>query len=103
MVSWTRIFDRKSLAAARLIGKSDSTKIEEERCYAPHCDSSILHAPNVCKYCDEYPDWQELRKTWRINFTNEYDTEKAPCPSTYFREVGNRDAWPGNTPEGWAV
>lgn len=64
----------------------------------PHCDMSILHAPGVCQVCDMYPNWQRLRETWRINFTGEYDTEKAPCPSVYFREIGDRDAWGGNVP-----
>jgi hypothetical protein len=70
--------------------------MSEERCFAPHCDQSILHAPGACQHCDKYPDWQELRKLWRINFTDEYDLDKAPCPSTYFREIGVRDRWFGN-------
>lgn len=65
----------------------------------PHCDPTILHAPGSCKWCDLYPEWQNLRRTWSINFTNEYDIEKAPCPSVYFREVGARDRWGGNRPE----
>lgn len=68
---------------------------------APHCDQSILHAPGVCEYCDKYPDWQELRNFWGINFTGGDDPKKAPCPSTFFRPSGYRDAWPGNTPEGY--
>lgn len=35
----------------------------------PHCDSRILHAPGECEYCDEVPEWQELRKAWGIAFT----------------------------------
>lgn len=64
--------------------------------YAPHCDQSILHAPGACEYCDHYPEWQEMRERQRINFTNENDPDKAPCPSTYFRSAEVRDRWPGN-------
>jgi hypothetical protein len=73
----------------------------EERCYAPHCDPSVLHAPGACEFCAEYPDWQHAREVQRINFTGEYDIDKAPCPSTYFRPVEVRDRWPGNRPEGF--
>lgn len=73
-----------------------------ERAYAPHCDSSILHAPGVCEYCDHYPDWQELRKLWRIAFTGEpSDEHTAPDPSSHFRPVAVSHQWPGNTPEGY--
>jgi hypothetical protein len=37
----------------------------------PHCDSRILHAPKSCDTCDMYPHYQELRKSWGINFTGE--------------------------------
>jgi hypothetical protein len=67
----------------------------------PHCDQSILHAPGVCEYCDKHPDWQALREGWGINFTGGTDATKAPCPSTFFRPSDYRDAWPGNTPEGY--
>jgi len=66
--------------------------------YAPHCDASILHAPGACQYCDLYPAWQELRRRWRMNYTGDYDTDKAPCPSVYFREPWVRDHWGGNQP-----
>jgi hypothetical protein len=62
----------------------------------PHCDSSILHAPGACQYCDKYPDRQELRELWRINFSGETDSDKAPCPSEYFRSAEVRDLWGGN-------
>ena len=70
----------------------------EERAYAPHCDPSILHEPGACDACDEYPDWQQMRTVQQINFTGQYDSDKAPCPSVYFREVGVRDRWGGNRP-----
>lgn len=67
----------------------------------PHCDSAILHAPGVCKYCDKYASWQEYRELSGINYTGESDPAKAPCPSTYFRPGALRDEWPGNTPKGF--
>lgn len=66
------------------------------RAFAPHCDQSILHAPGKCQYCDEYPDWQEMREVQRINFTGENDADKAPCPSEAFRPAEVRDRWGGN-------
>jgi hypothetical protein len=74
----------------------------QKRAYMPHCDSSILHAPGVCEYCDGYPDWQEYRQIARIAFTGtdeELGSERvglAPCPSTWFRSPGTRDRWGGN-------
>lgn len=62
----------------------------------PHCDSSILHAPGYCEYCDDHPDWQHYRELARINFTGQRDESKAPCPSTHFRPDSQRDLWPGN-------
>lgn len=66
------------------------------RAHMPHCDSSILHAPGECVYCDQYPDWQEMREIARINFTGKDDPGKAPCPSLYFRSAEVRDRWGGN-------
>ena len=66
--------------------------MEGERAFAPHCDSSILHAPGACEYCDHYPDWQQMRVTQCINFSGEHDPEKAPCPSTEF--LGFYRNWP---------
>lgn len=71
------------------------------RAYMPHCDSSILHAPGECDYCDAYPDWQEMREIQRINFTGHDDPGKAPCPSLHFRQAEVRDLWPGNRPGGY--
>lgn len=62
----------------------------------PHCDSAILHAPGDCTYCDHYPEWQQLRAAWRINFTGSTDPDKAPCPSEHRRPAEIRDRWPGN-------
>lgn len=78
--------------------------VKRDRAYAPHCDSSILHAPGVCVYCDKYPDWQEYRRIARIAFTGEPDEggagHIAPCPSTYLRSPEVRDRWGGNIPNG---
>lgn len=34
----------------------------------PHCDQKVLHAPGECQYCDERPEWQELREAWALLF-----------------------------------
>lgn len=64
----------------------------------PHCDSSILHKPGECQFCDMHPDWQQYREMARINFTGQADEGKAPCPSNWFRPASARDRWPGNVP-----
>lgn len=71
----------------------------------PHCDSSVLHAPGECQFCDRHPDWQEYREAARINFSGHNDEGKAPCPSEHFRPPEVRDRWPGNVaaPEGEPV
>lgn len=65
----------------------------------PHCDSSILHAPGECEFCDEHPHWQALREGWRINFTGHHDPDKVPCPSEMFRTFETARLWPGNYAE----
>lgn len=72
---------------------------DHERAYAPHCDSAVLHAPGACQYCDDYPDWQKLRIVQRINFSDEWDADKSPCPSTWFRSEEIRNRWGGNRPK----
>jgi hypothetical protein len=78
---------------------------QRQRAYMPHCDSSILHAPGTCDYCDAYPEWQEYRRIARIAFTGtdeEQGSERvglAPCPSTWFRSPDTRDRWYGNIPK----
>jgi hypothetical protein len=67
-----------------------------ERAYAPHCDASVLHSPGTCRYCDESPDWQAYRMVAHINFSNENDPHRAPCPSDFFRTPRDRDHWYGN-------
>jgi hypothetical protein len=74
--------------------------VTNERAFAPHCDQSVLHAPGVCVYCDEYSDWQHYRALAGINFTGEAFPFRAPCPSLHFRSAEKRDAWGGNVPNG---
>lgn len=66
------------------------------RAYAPHCDPSVLHAPNECEVCDHYPDWQQYREIARINFSGQDDPTKSACPSTHFRPPEIIDKWNGN-------
>lgn len=71
----------------------------EGRAYAPHCDSSVLHAPGQCAYCDHYPDWQAYRQVARIAFTGQdpKDDEVA-CPSDQRRGPAGAHVWRGNRP-----
>jgi hypothetical protein len=65
----------------------------------PHCDQAVLHAPGECKYCDEVPDWQELRKLWGIAFTGHAPKDReVPCPSDARRGPGVAHLWPNNRP-----
>lgn len=70
---------------------------EEPPVSFPHCDSSILHAPGLCQYCDKHGDWQELREAWGINFTGETDEGKLPCPADA-RRGDKHMLWGGNLP-----
>lgn len=67
-----------------------------ERADMPHCDQRILHAPGECRYCDEYPDWQEVREVQRINFTGHHDPDRAPDPAEHARSLETIERWPGN-------
>lgn len=69
----------------------------------PHCDPAILHAPGTCTVCDEFPTLQRYRELAGINFTNEDLETRCPCPSEYFRDPYDRDAWKGNLPVPQAV
>jgi hypothetical protein len=65
----------------------------------PHCDAAVLHAPGVCTYCDDHPEWQMLRQHWGIAFTGQPATDgRMQCPSDYRRGTGGAHVWPGNTP-----
>lgn len=72
---------------------------------APHCDSSVLHSRGECRFCDEHPDWQELRQMWGIAFTGhepeplyEGGPMQTPCPSDQRRGTGQAHTWGGNRP-----
>jgi hypothetical protein len=65
----------------------------------PHCDASVLHAPEECRYCDDFPDWQLLRIRWGIAFTgHQPDEDQLPCPSDARRGIGQAHTWGGNRP-----
>ena len=57
---------------------------------APHCDQRVLHAPSECEFCDQRPEWQELRRAWGIAFTGH--TPRAGLPKCGRRM---RDTFPG--------
>ena len=65
----------------------------------PHCDQAVLHAPGECRYCDELPEWQDLRRLWGIAYTGhapQIANHEIACPSD-IRRPGNIAAeWPGN-------
>jgi hypothetical protein len=62
-----------------------------------HCDGRILHAPNMCIYCDEYgAEAQQERINQGINFTGEYDKNKEGCPSELWRPLEIIEKWPRN-------
>ena len=67
----------------------------------PHCDAMVLHKPGNCQYCDMYPMKQLDRMESNTNFSDENDSTKLPCPSTYARSAEVRDKWIGNTPKPW--
>jgi hypothetical protein len=72
-----------------------------ERAAFPHCDQRILHAPeDECKYCNEYADWQELRRMWGIAFTGHTPlSDQLPCPADANRppdSPADHRQWPGN-------
>jgi hypothetical protein len=62
----------------------------------PHCDARVLHAPGDCQFCDGHEDWQQLRETWGINFTGQYDPTKLLCPAEQHRRLTTIDKWGGN-------
>jgi hypothetical protein len=72
-----------------------SNKEETTMAEYPHCDSEILHLPKTCVYCDMYPRLQAVRIAARINFTNEEDPTKAPCPAVA-RRGNSVNFWHGN-------
>lgn len=69
-----------------------------------HCDNRTLHSPGVCKYCDKYPEAQELRKQLGVRFSDELIVdERIPCPAMAARSFDHLNAWGGNQPHGPAI
>jgi hypothetical protein len=69
----------------------------------PHCDSSVLHAPGECTYCDRHPEWQALRRAWGIAYTGHEPIDypgwrEVPCPSDQRRGRHGAHVWGGNRP-----
>ena len=66
----------------------------------PHCDNRILHKNGECEYCDRYPEWQELRETWKIAFTGHPPApDETACPAdiaVMWEERGDYNQWGGN-------
>jgi hypothetical protein len=85
--------------AARVVG--DLCGETYEGCSFAHCDSSLLHAPGECKYCDAYPLRQRQRVVTGVNFTGHDDPGKQPCPADASRPPGSASdhrRWAGNRP-----
>jgi hypothetical protein len=63
----------------------------------PHCDARVLHAPGTCFYCDQHPQWQQLRMLWGVAFTGRQPADgEIACPSDFLRGLNASAAWPGN-------
>jgi hypothetical protein len=67
-----------------------------KRAHMPHCDQRVLHAPGECDHCDEYPELQDAREMWGINYTGHRDEDKLMCPAEMHRVLGTINQWPGN-------
>lgn len=55
--------------------------IKDLKALYPHSDSRVLHAPTLCLQCDKYPELQEARLSWYVNFTGHSRPEFSRCPS----------------------
>lgn len=66
--------------------------------WGPHCDPNIVHAPSVCAFCDECLEAQVYRIHHGINFTGQYEPNRAPCPAEQLRSLETIECWPGNRP-----
>jgi hypothetical protein len=75
--------------------------VSAPRAAMPHCDQRIVHAPGECWACDQFPDFQELRRMWGIAYTGHTPGDgELPCPGDYHRPPGSPSdhrQWPGNT------
>jgi hypothetical protein len=46
----------------------------------PHCSTAVLHAPGVCQYCDQFPQLQNARTEWGLEFTRALTVEELLTP-----------------------
>lgn len=79
-------------------GQPDPTDTCGYHIGAPHCDQRVMHRPSECRLCDDHPEMQQIRETWGINYTGEYDPEKLPCPAEVERSLESINDWGGNQP-----
>lgn len=70
--------------------------IHRDRPIFPHCDAKVLHAPGDCGFCDHFPDMQNARIAWGMNFTGEHEDNLAPCPAEIARTMETIERWVGN-------
>lgn len=77
-------------------GVRRNENVLDSRASHPHCDQRVLHAPGECVYCDKYPDHQELRSVWGLNFTGHREPGKLVCPAEQRRPIDLIEAWFGN-------
>jgi hypothetical protein len=77
--------------------------VDQDEIYGtiPHCDSRILHDPQICEWCDR-PEWQVKRGELHIAWTGEVPEEgQIPCEADLLRPPdGESDhrRWGGNKP-----
>lgn len=66
----------------------------------PHCDPRVLHKPSECQYCDQHPDWQELRLAQGVAFSGHKPKPgQTPCPAdqaVFYGQRGDYNQWYGN-------
>lgn len=70
---------------------------ERTRTCGPHCDSFVLHRPEDCQYCADYPALHQARRELKIAYTGEEQQEGLrPCPAEEMRSKATIDRWGGN-------
>lgn len=93
------IADFKTYAAYEAAIVRESEKLPNDFATFPHCDHLVLHAPGECAYCDEYPNYQRVRRTFQIAFTNQEPAgNEFTCPAEVRRPRKIVNAWGGNIP-----
>lgn len=74
-------------------------KSEQERTHTcgPHCDNLVLHRPENCRYCADYPALHQARRELKIAYTGEEPREgERGCPAEEMRPKTTIDRWGGN-------